>query len=666
MASLTGTQPNHRAAGPAALSLILFAIAAIETVWLLSCRLPISQWSDLLQTHPTDLNLIVVRYAILPRLVVALASGAALGLSGLIFQYVLRNPVAEPTTLGVAAGASVSLTVVAIWFPWALAFGREWVALAGALGAVALVLAISWGRALSPLTLILSGLVITLCAGAVSSVLTLIFGDSLVSVFIWQSGALNQNDWSGARFLLPRLATCIVLAGLLARPLAMLEMGDVTARSLGLPVRAIRGAAMVLGAALAAFVVAAVGILGFIGLAGPALARLAGARTLAARLVWAPVISACLLWIADQSVQLIGLVTTELPTGTATALLGGPLLLWLLPRLKGDTLGSADLAHRVTARGARTWQVIAGAVLLVLCAWLALDFNHEPAGWRFASWDALQPLLPFRAPRVGGALAAGAMLAIAGVLMQRMTANPMASPEVLGISSGASLGLVLLLLFVASPDKLAQLAAAFAGALATLSLMFALGRRNGFSPERLVLAGIAVTTVFSGFASLLMASGDPRMQVLQAWLAGSTYRVEPLDAIVALTVAVAGCAVLPLFARPLDMLPLGDGTARSLGVDVPRQRKLLLMLTAVLTAAATLIVGPISFVGLMGPHLAQMLGFRRPVAQALGGALVGAALLVIADWLGRNVLFPYQVPTGLFATFIGGPYFLVLMWRQRS
>ncbi len=666
MASLINAQPARRAGGPTRLAFVLFAIAALETLALLLHHLPVAQWGEVLQAHPGNLDAIVIRYSILPRLVVALASGAALGLSGMIFQYVLRNPVAEPTTLGVAAGASLALTLVAIWFPAAMLLGREWIALGGALAAIVVVLAIAWGRTLSPLTLILAGLVVTLCAGAFSSVLTLIFGDSLISVFIWQSGALNQNDWSGVQFLLPRLAAAFVLTGLLARPLAMLEMGDVTARSLGIPVRTIRAVAMVLGAALAAIVVSAVGILGFIGLAGPALARLAGARTLAARMLWAPLMSACLLWISDQTVQLFGLFTTEVPTGTATALLGGPLLLWLLPRLKGETLASPDLAHRVTARGAHAWQVVAGLALLAACVWLAVDFNRGLQGWHVTGAHALRPLLALRLPRVSGALAAGAMLAVAGVLMQRMTANPMASPEILGISSGASLGLVLLLMVDASPDKLAQLLAAFAGAFATLSLMFALGRRNGFSPERLVLAGIAVTTIFSGFAALLMASGDPRMQLLQAWLAGSTYRVAPLDALVAVAVAVAGCLVLPLCARPLDMLPLGDGTARALGVDVARQRKLLLMLTAVLTAAATLIVGPISFVGLMGPHLAQLLGFRRPVAQALGGALVGALLLVIADWLGRNAMFPYQVPAGLFATFIGGPYFLVLMWRQRS
>jgi iron complex transport system permease protein len=89
-------------------------------------------------------------------------------------------------------------------------------------------------------------------------------------------------------------------------------------------------------------------------------------------------------------------------------------------------------------------------------------------------------------------------------------------------------------------------------------------------------------------------------------------------------------------------------------------------LCALATAAATLIVGPVSFVGLMAPHMARLLGLRRAVPQALAGALIGAALMVLADWLGRNLLFPNQVPAGLLVAFIGGPYFLILMWKQKS
>lgn len=669
MASLMDVHPGRRMrrlVTPARLAILLLAIALIETAGSLSSCLPVAQWADALHAHPHRLDVIFVRYAFLPRLAVSVVCGAALGLSGLLFQNVLRNPVADPTTLGVAAGASLALTVASLWFPALLLAGREWIALGGALAAIGLVLAISWGRSLSPLTLILAGLVVTLCSGAISSMLMLLFGDDLGSLFIWQTGALDQNDWSVVRYLLPRAALCFVFAGLLARPLAMLELGDETARSLGLPVRVIRGVAMVMGAALAAIVVSAVGVIGFIGLAGPALARLAGARTLATRFVWAPVISACLLWIADQAVQLAGLFMPDTPTGTATALLGGPLLLWLLPRLKGEApMPPPDSGQRRSAARIRAWQVTLALAMLTASVWLALDFNRDPGGWRFANWDALQPLLVIRAPRVFGSLAAGAMLAMAGVVMQRMTSNPMASPEILGISSGASLGLVVLLFASGEPGRFAQLGAAFAGALAALWLMFALGRRSGFSPERLILAGIAITTVFSGLAALLISAGDPRMALLQEWMSGSTYRVAPSDAFVALAIAGLGCAILPLFSRPLDMLPLGEPAVRSLGLDIARHRRLLLLIAASLTAAATLIIGPISFVGLMGPHLARLLGFRRAIAQALGGALLGAALLTIADWLGRNLLYPDQVPAGLFAAFVGGPYFLALMWKQR-
>jgi ferric hydroxamate transport system permease protein len=666
MSSLVETVSTRPVRGPAVIAVLMLITAVLETAACLAAHLPFARWCEVLRAHPVSLDVVVVRYALLPRVVVSVLSGAALGLSGLIFQNVLRNPVAEPTTLGVAAGANLALTVGSLWFPAWLAFGREWVALGGALIAVTIVLAIAWRRTLSPLTVILGGLVVTLCSGAFSSLLMLFFGDSLGSLFIWQSGMLDQNDWSTVTYLVPRLAAAFAIAALMIRPLAMLEMGDETARSLGLPVRTIRALAMVLASALAAVVVSGVGVIGFIGLAGPALARLAGARTLRSRIAWAPAIAACMLWISDQTVQLAGIVTTEIPTGTATALLGGPLLLWLLPRLKSVPATARDFASHAPVVTPRAAQIAAALLLFVVSIWMAADVARTASGWHVDDWDTLRPLLSLRLPRVGGALAAGAMLAIAGVLMQRMTGNPMASPEVLGISSGASLGLVVLLFVSASPGNLEQLVFAFTGALATLSLMFALGRCNGFSPERLVLAGVAVATVFSGLAALLVSAGDPRMALLQAWMSGSTYRVEPSDAFVALAVAALGCCALPLFTRTLDILPLGDATVRSLGVDIGLHRRWLLLLASVLTAASTLIVGPISFVGLMGPHLARLLGLRRAVAQACGGALIGATLLVIADWLGRNVLFPDQVPAGLFATFIGGPYFLFLMYWQRS
>lgn len=332
------------------------------------------------------------------------------------------------------------------------------------------------------------------------------------------------------------------------------------------------------------------------------------------------VIGALLLWLADQLVQWLGLWMPEIPTGIATALLGAPLLLWLLPQLH-------DSAHvhrhegSVAQRAQRNlWVAVIGALLLlVVMTVAAMLVSRGLSGWRVDTFESLGRLRSLRIPRVVGALAAGAMLSVAGILIQRLTANPMASPEVLGISSGASLGLIVLLFAVNSPSQAMQLGAASAGAFAALGAMFLLARRSGFSPERLILTGIGISTVFSGLASLMMASGDPRMAMMLAWMAGSTYGVGATQATVALVIAVVLLPLVLIAARALDILPLGEAVARSVGVNVGRSRFALLLAAAVLSAAATLIIGPISFVGLMGPHIARLLGLQRPVSQIFGG-----------------------------------------------
>ena len=646
----------------------LLLVALFEAYLTSRAALPGNGWAGVFHpTNPNDLQWVVVRYSWLPRVVVAILAGASLALAGTIFQHVLRNPLAEPTTLGVAAGANLGVTVVTIWFPSLLLYGREWSALLGGGVAFAIVFVIAWSRMLSPLVLILGGLVVNLCTGAISTVLSLIYGEGLSGVFIWQSGVLNQNNWTIVWYLLPRLILAAVLMGLLARPLSILVVGDAVTRGLGVSLRPLRAAALIIATALTACVVSAIGIIGFVGLAGPVLAQLTGARTLTQRLLWGALIGAAVLLVADQAVQLPALASLQIPTGVVTAVLGAPLLIWLLPRLRGAVLHGGRTTGFDGAKERSTALILSAGVVLVLAlACFAVAWGNSVSGWHVQGWEALAPVFSFRAPRMVGALSAGLLLGVSGVLMQRLTANPMASPEVLGISSGASLGLILILFLVQRPDELTQLGGAALGALAILATMFMLGRKSGFSPERLVLAGVAVGTVFSALASLLMASGDPRMSILLSWMSGSTYRVRWPQAGIVFGVAAFTIPLIYALARPLWILPLGEHVAKAIGVHIGRTRLALLLLISVMTAGATLIVGPISFVGLMAPHIARMLGLRRPMPQVFGGAVIGAGILVFADWLGRNLLFPYQIPAGLLAAFIGGPYFLFLLWRERD
>jgi iron complex transport system permease protein len=170
-----------------------------------------------------------------------------------------------------------------------------------------------------------------------------------------------------------------------------------------------------------------------------------------------------------------------------------------------------------------------------------------------------------------------------------------------------------------------------------------------------------LSTAFATLLMLLLASGDPRMAGLLTWISGSTYQIDALQAKRTLIIAAILLALVPLCRRWLTILPLGGATARAVGVALTPSRLALLLLAACLTAAATLTIGPLSFVGLMAPHIARMLGFRRALPQQVMAALLGGGLMVAADWCGRMLSFPDQIPAGLLATFIGAPYFIYLL-----
>jgi iron complex transport system permease protein len=220
------------------------------------------------------------------------------------------------------------------------------------------------------------------------------------------------------------------------------------------------------------------------------------------------------------------------------------------------------------------------------------------------------------------------------------------------------------LLVIPDFNPLILLLSATLGALLTLMMIIMLSWRSTFAPDKMLLTGVALSTLLNAFAALFMVSGDPRVLLMLSWMTGSTYRIDTNQALVVSGLALLFLLVTPLCNRWLAIMPLGQERSRALGISVGGSRLVLLLLAAVMTAAATLVVGPLSFVGLIAPHIARMLGAKRPIEQLVLSALMGGTLLILADWLGRNLVFPWQIPAGMFATFIGGPYFMWLLARK--
>ncbi|GAB4065101.1 Fe(3+)-hydroxamate ABC transporter permease FhuB [Ancylobacter sonchi] len=631
----------------------------------LAGSLPVSLWWRALADPGADVPMLVFAQTAVPRILMCWIVGAALALAGTLLQSALHNPMADTSTVGTASGAYLALAATSIHAPGLLDLGPQWVALGGAALAGILVLSIARGAGFAPVTVILAGLTLNLLCGALGGSLAVLNHENLTALFVWQSGTLAQNGWGNVIAVAPWLTLAIAIVMLIRRPLAHLQLGDQHARSFGILPWHVRLIASTVAVALGAVCVAAVGVIGFIGLASAHLARLLGARTLGERLIWSMLVGVVLLWLIDSLVQSVAVFRGALPTGSTAALLGAPLLLWIILRRRQVTTVH-DPAHTSVAwRARRPLGAIALlAAGLALCALLALIFGEGKAGWGWLSAEAAPDILPWRAPRVLAAMGAGMLLALAGTLMQKVTGNVMASPEVLGISSGAALGVMGLLFVVPGFDRLGLMPAAMLGAAASLALVLAFNWRSGFAPNRLLLIGVSLATLFNGVASVVLAMGDPRTAALLAWMSGSTYRVGASEACVALALAVTLFVAASLTARWLDLLPLG-GAARALGLGVTKSRVTLLAIAAAATGAATLIIGPLSFVGLMAPHMARLAGLQRPLAQLAGSALIGGTLLVLADWLGRNLLFPWQIPAGLVSSVLGAPLFLLLLWIRR-
>ena len=274
----------------------------------------------------------------------------------------------------------------------------------------------------------------------------------------------------------------------------------------------------------------------------------------------------------------------------------------------------------------------------------------------------------FRLPRIVLAFLVGAALATSGTLMQGITRNPLADPYLLGVSGGAALAAVALIVWLKTVPAGFLPFAAFGGALLTAGAIYLFAWKNGSTtPIRLILIGIAIASLVGAGTTVMLLFGNINdVQQAYVWLTGSVYgrSWEHVYALGGWLLVFLPLALV--LAQPLNALNLGDDTAKGLGVRVERQRGLLLVVSVALAAAAVAVAGTVGFVGLVAPHMG-----RRLVGPAHEGlipvsAMLGGTLVMLADLIGRMVIAPSELPVGLVTAIIGAPYFLVLLYRSRS
>ncbi|MEU9891457.1 iron ABC transporter permease [Sphaerisporangium sp. NPDC051011] len=337
------------------------------------------------------------------------------------------------------------------------------------------------------------------------------------------------------------------------------------------------------------------------------------------------------------------------PRISMTLVLAGLVLLTLAAATAGVAAGSVDLPP------GQVWGILLHRIHPALAE---------------QSWTQVREtiVMDVRLPRILLCGVIGAGLSVCGMALQALVRNPLADPMLLGVSSGASVGAVAVVVFNVTLFGVFSLpVAAFIGALAALVAVYFLARSGGrMTTVRLVLAGVATAEVLSAVAGfLVVTSNDPhKTQSALRWmlggLAGTTWTVVWIPA----AAVLAGTVVLLGVSRPLNLLLAGEEAAAALGLDVHRFRAGLFVLVAMMIGTIVAVSGSIGFVGLIMPHVVRLLlgaDHRRALPAC---ALLGAAFLIVADLVARTLISPEEIPVGLLTALVGGPFFLWLMRRR--
>lgn len=313
--------------------------------------------------------------------------------------------------------------------------------------------------------------------------------------------------------------------------------------------------------------------------------------------------------------------------------------------------------------------VIFIALALAGLSALSLQMGVIAVPWRalLSDWQTGREyhyiLTAYRLPRLLLALLIGAALAVAGVLVQGIVRNPLASPDILGVNHAASLASVGALLLLPSLPVITLPLLAFAGGMAGLILLRILA--NTSQPMKLALTGVALSACWASLTDYLMLSRPQDVNSALLWLTGSLWGRDWSFVKIAAPLLILFLPLSLRFCRDLDLLALGDARATTLGVSVPRIRLQALLLAVAMTSTGVAVCGPISFIGLVVPHMVRSITGGRHRWLLPVSAMTGALLLVVADLLARIIHPPLELPAGVLTAIIGAPWFVWLLVRMR-
>ena len=312
--------------------------------------------------------------------------------------------------------------------------------------------------------------------------------------------------------------------------------------------------------------------------------------------------------------------------------------------------------------------IVAGLLILywsILAGGLEVTTKELLRGFFIEYDENVAIVFDLRFPRIFVALLGGAMMAVSGVLMQAVMKNPLAEPGIIGINAGASLFTALFVGFFPNAAAFGT-AASFVGGLVSFALVYTLSWNNGINPLRLILVGVAIETLFSGLASAYSSATGGTYSGATSIVDSNIELMAWSDVKQLCVFAAVGLIAAFLTAKRCNILSLSDETVSSLGINVGRSRVIISVIAVFLASIFVAIIGPVSFLGLVVPHIARLLVGSEHKLLLPYSALMGAVIFLLADTIGRVIAYPYEISAGVVMAVIGGPVFIILLRSNKK
>ncbi|MBK1973786.1 iron ABC transporter permease [Campylobacter sp. TTU-622] len=611
-----------------------------------------------LKNNHSDLFIFILKNYVLSRIGVCFICGVLLSLASLLLRKILHNILVSDTTLGVSSASGFFLLLSSLFFPFIYENFKILIAFFGAIIILIPIFVLGYKKRFNNVSIILLGLISSLFFSALTSLFILLYPEESKAFLFYNSGYFTQNGLKDFFQIIFYSSIGFIFLYFFSSSFKILTLGDIIAKSLGANIILSKAITLILSAYLVALVVSFVGSVAFLGLFASILIHQFKFDDIKKEFLFCSLVGGFLLSNIDLILQLLQLLgNINLPTGSMVPFLGIPLLIYVIFKKIKDYSNDCyflDENHFFISK-----YILFSIVFILLILFFIMNLYFDFLNLKI-DFSTPKEIFDLRIYKLIILACSGILMAIAGFILQRLSFNAMASSEFLGINSGASLGVLFALWFM--PFLVWPLA--LIGALAILFLLVFFYFVQKISMQKIILLGVCIMFLTDAFFKIVLLSADIRVYSFLAFTQAGILNASFNNALIILIFTIISFLIMPFFTRWLNALRLGEVCAINIGLDLFKVRIILLIFCALISVLVVLNTGPFSFISLLAPHLANLFFIQNMKMKLFLTTLIGALFMLLAEFLSKLLIFPYEIPLGIIATLLGSVYFIFMVRKN--